>query len=59
MNRYRQTFQFFDTEAEARSFCERENRTGSAYKRNRYPAHFTPWTSADGTERKYIAWYHA
>ena len=59
MKKYSKTFRFFDTETEARSFCESENRTGSEYKRNRYPAHFTPWTSADGTERKYIAWYHA
>lgn len=59
MKKYNKTFQFFNTEEEAQSFCERENSTGSAYKRNRYPAHFTPWTSSDATEHKYIAWYHA
>lgn len=59
MRRYSLTFRFAETEEEAKAFCDAENKTGSAYKRNRYPAHFTPWTSADGTERKYIAWYHA
>lgn len=59
MKKYSMTFQFFDTEEEARSFCERENRTGSSYKCQRYPAHVTPWTSVDGKERKYIAWYHS
>jgi hypothetical protein len=58
MKKYRETFKLFDTEAEARSFCEKENTTGSAYKRNRYPATVTPWSNANKTEHGYIAWYH-
>lgn len=59
MNRYRQTFQFAETEAEAKAFCDAENRAGSAYKRKKYPASYTPWTSSDGKEQKFVCWYYA
>lgn len=54
--KFKKWFEFFDTEAEAIAFCDRENRTGSYYKRTHYKAIYTPWTSLDGTEHKYIAW---
>lgn len=58
MGKYRYTFEFVETEEEARRFCERENTTGSAYKRKNKKAHFTPWTSKDGTEKRFICWYY-
>lgn len=55
MRRYRKTFKFFDTEEEAKVFCDGEN--SCSYIRKHHPAHYTPWVSQDGTERKFIAWY--
>ncbi len=54
--RYNLWYIFADTEAEARAICERENSTGTAYKRKHHPAAYTPWSSADGTEHKFIVW---
>lgn len=54
-NRYSLTFRFFDTEHQAEIFCNRENQ--NSYIRKRHPAHFTPWESSDGKEKKFIAWY--
>lgn len=55
--RYIKTWRFAETEAEARAICARENSTGTAYKRLKHPAHYTPWASMDGREHKYIVWY--
>ena len=51
----RYTFQLFDTEDAARDFCDRENR---AHPRRKNRAHYTPWSSSDQQEHKYIAWYY-
>lgn len=56
--RYTLTFQFFDTQEQAQAFCDRENASGTAYKRKNKTAHFTPWTSTDKTEHKFIVWYY-
>ena len=58
MKKYRITFQFFNTEAEARSFCDAENKSGNAYKRKTYPATVTPWKSKSGSERRYLVLYY-
>lgn len=58
MKQYRATFQFFDTEEQARVFCDKQNALASAYVRKKYKAHYTPWSSQDGTENKFIAWYY-
>jgi hypothetical protein len=47
---------FAQTEQEARAICEYENSTGTAYKRKHHPAHYTPWSSADGRENLFIVW---
>lgn len=54
---YITTFEFFDTEEQAKEFCETKNMNSSYYVRKNYPAHYTPWSSQDGTENKFIAWY--
>lgn len=51
MNQHRKTFEFFSTEQQAAAFV-------AAYKKQRRKAHMTPWTSVDGTERKFIVWYY-
>ena len=56
MARYRLTCQFFDTEDQAKSFCDRENQ--NRYLKKNHPAHYTTWTSQDRTEHKFIAWYY-
>ena len=54
-NRYRLTFRFTDTEEQAKAFCDNENK--NAYIRKHHKAHYTPWSSQDGTEHKFICWY--
>lgn len=52
----RLTFQFFDTEQEAREFCDNENR---AHPRRKNRAHYTPWSSTDPRDTaQFIAWYY-
>ena len=51
MNQYRKTFEFFSTEHQAAAFV-------AARKKQRRKAHMTLWTSADGTEHKFIVWYY-
>lgn len=53
--RYITTFQFFDTEDQAREFCNRENM--NRYIKQHHKAHYTPWSSKDGRENKFVAWY--
>ena len=53
--RYRMTFEFFDTEDQAKIFCGNENLNN--YIRKNHTAHYTPWSSQDGKENKYVAWY--
>ena len=55
-HRYRLTFDFHDTAEQAQAFCDRINE--NRYLRKNHPAHFTPWTSRDGSESKFIAWYY-
>lgn len=54
--KYQQHFYFVDSEDEARAACARENAEGSYYKRKHHPAHYTPWSSADGSVNKWIVW---
>ncbi len=53
--RYRTTFQFFDTEEEAKAFCDKENL--NRYIRKKHPAHYTPWVSQDESEHKFVVWF--
>ena len=53
--RYRLTFEFVDTKEQAEEFCNNENK--NRYIREHHKAHYTPWTSQDGSEHKYIVWY--
>ena len=53
--RYRKTFQFFDTEDQAKVFCSNQNK--NSYIKKHHPASYTSWSSQDGKENKFIAWY--
>lgn len=57
--KYRVSFHICKTAEEAEAICQRENSTGSQYKRQHHKAHYTPWTSADRTETGYIVWFWA
>ena len=54
--RYRKTFDFVDTEEEAKAFCATQNK--NRYLRKNHPAHYTPWVSQDGKEQKFVVWYY-
>lgn len=54
--RYQYGFQFFDSEAAAKAFCAECN--CNPYIRRKHPAHYTPWSSSDGKEHKFVAWYY-
>lgn len=54
--RYRLTFEFCDTADQALAICNKANE--NRYLRKNHPAKITPWTSKDGSERKFIAWYY-
>lgn len=60
--RYRLTFDFTETEAQAKALCDRLNARATRYIKTKKPAHFTPWEARDRqgnvTEQKYIVWYY-
>jgi hypothetical protein len=53
--RYNMTFKFFDTEEQAKIFCDNENLV--RYISKKHPAHYTPWSNESGTEKAFVAWY--
>ncbi|QJI52321.1 hypothetical protein [Psychrobacillus phage Perkons] len=55
MTRYKKDFKFFDTEHQAKTFCDNENL--NRYIRINHTATYTNWTSEDGKEKQYLAWY--
>lgn len=57
--RYHDGFEIFKTEEEARAFCEKQNAAATRYVRDKYPAHYTEWSSPKtwGNETGFIAWY--
>lgn len=48
------SFQFYDTEAEAQAAADAWNAHHPTARKHQ--AHVTPWSSADGTEKKWICW---
>ena len=52
--RYKRTFKFLDTEIQAQTFCNNEN--ANSYINNHHKASYTPWSSRDGKENKFVAW---
>lgn len=51
-------FKFVDTVEQAKRECREYLTTYSRYMKTRYGApSFTPWTSCDRKENKFIVWY--
>lgn len=59
MNRLKLNFTFTDTETAAIKFCDNFNKNTSYYIRKNKPAHYTPWSSPDRNEHKFICWYYS
>lgn len=59
--KYRLTFEFVETEEEARVLTTRYNRDSTKYMRENKPSHYTPWEARDAegnvTESKFIVWH--
>lgn len=53
--RYRRTFEFVDTEEQAKKICNEKNK--NRYVREHHTAFYTRWRSQDGTEQKFIVLY--
>ena len=54
-SRYKRTFEFFDTEKQAKIFCDNENK--NSYIKKNHKATYTKWENEDRRERAFIAWY--
>ena len=51
-------FKFFDTEAEAKAFCEDIKKHISDYLKKNFPPHYTPWQSSDPRDTaRFVVWY--
>ncbi|MBQ2183728.1 MAG: hypothetical protein II399_03755 [Lachnospiraceae bacterium] len=55
---YKKVFAFVDTEKDAKFLCESIKKFSSSYVKKKYPPSYTPWTSSDGKEKKFVVWYH-
>lgn len=56
--RYQKTFEFCDTEEQAKAMCQTIDARATRYMRKHHPAYYTPWTSQDGSENKFAVWYY-
>ena len=54
-SRYKRTFEFVDTEEQAKKICNNKNK--NRYVRKHHKAIYTLWESQDGTERKFVVFY--
>jgi hypothetical protein len=52
-------FIFLETEEEAIVACANFNHWATPYCRRKHPAHYTPWTSQDGTQHRFIVFFWA
>lgn len=58
-HKYRMTFEFVDTEQEAKERCVYYDSHATSYMRRHHPATYTPWENEARTMRKFIVWYYA
>ena len=52
------TFQFVDTEEQAKDLVNSIQANQNAYRKKHHKPSYTPWTSTDGKEHKFVVWYH-
>lgn len=53
----RKTFKFVDTEQEAIELCKLIQHNQNSYRKMYHKPSYTPWTSQDGREHKFVVWY--
>jgi hypothetical protein len=51
------TFEFKDTEEEAKELCSWIRKHQSAYMNKHHAPRYTDWTSENGKEYKFVVWY--
>ena len=56
--RYYLRFTFVDTASEAQHLVNVHNAYATPYIRKNRPAHYTPWESLDGKEKKFVVYYY-
>lgn len=56
-SRLRRTFTFVDTEEEAQLMCENIQNQQNSYRKKYHKPSYTPWTSSDNKEHKFVVWY--
>ena len=59
MRKYHMDFIFVKTEEEAIVACANFNHWATPYCRRKHPAHYTPWTSQDGTRHLFVVFFWA
>ena len=58
MRKYQLTFEFKDTEEQAKEMVASLLKSATPYIRKNKSPHYTPWTSSDQKEHKFIVWYY-
>ena len=53
----RKTFQFVDTEIEAKNLCKQIQKGQNSYRKRWHKPHYTPWSSSDNKEHAFVVWY--
>lgn len=53
----RKTFEFVDTEEEAIEMCKTIQRNQNSYRKMYHQPNYTPWTSQNRKEHKFVVWY--
>lgn len=51
------SFTFVDTEDEAKELCKNIQKRQNSYRKRWHKPHYTPWSSSDGKEHKFVVWY--
>ncbi len=54
----RRIFKFFETEQQAKEFCDEQNAKTTTYMRKHHPATFTEWYSRNGVQDGFVCWYN-
>ena len=55
--KYQYTCDFVDTEEQAIKLSEQIKARQTNYMKRNKPPHYTPWSSTDGKEHKFVVWY--
>lgn len=53
----RRTFQFVETEQEAKELCESIQKNQNSYRKQFHKPSYTPWESSDHKEHLFVVWY--